>query len=434
MGTGLISGQVYEKKTDELYAADAGVEDVIWRIQTNNLTFDGNHSGPCYLTVNGKNVSVEVYEIDRDPTPCGTNFTYQILSTAVTDDGGGTAAIGSSTTIESYVTMTRPTTVVPFRFDNAITSDTTLFSSMASWVTSYPTPLNGDIVAGGKFTVSGTIYGDVTVPTAGDLTTTKGILGNIIYAPYSPPATPDISPYKTQAMAAENATLTPASNYNNGGTIDDDTRLSGSLTLASNKALTVNGDLYIDGYVTLASGSTLIVNGALYVGGYVNANATSKLSFGGTAYVKGYMTLGKNNISEVSYVIIAEGNITFGALDNGKYDLIDRIYDAGKDSNGVPKGLTADESAYITGPHSIIMSEGGDITTKDQDYVEIGGFLYAPLGQITTYHFFRLIGAMFGHSVIIKDIRQIYAGTIPGGSSDSGDSPGGVTILSWDVQ
>ena len=33
MGTGLITGKVYETRTDELYAADAGVEDAIWKIQ-----------------------------------------------------------------------------------------------------------------------------------------------------------------------------------------------------------------------------------------------------------------------------------------------------------------------------------------------------------------------------------------------------------------
>ncbi len=33
MTTGLASGQVYETKTHELYAADAGVEDAIWEIQ-----------------------------------------------------------------------------------------------------------------------------------------------------------------------------------------------------------------------------------------------------------------------------------------------------------------------------------------------------------------------------------------------------------------
>jgi hypothetical protein len=104
MSTGLVSGQVYEKKTDELYAADAGVEDAMWRIQTNNLTFDANNaSEPWQLAVNNRTVNVIVYREDLDPTPCGEDFRYQILSTAVTDGGGGTAAIDSSTTIDARV-------------------------------------------------------------------------------------------------------------------------------------------------------------------------------------------------------------------------------------------------------------------------------------------------------------------------------------------
>jgi len=34
MGTGLKSGQAYEKRMAELYAADAGVEDALWQIMT----------------------------------------------------------------------------------------------------------------------------------------------------------------------------------------------------------------------------------------------------------------------------------------------------------------------------------------------------------------------------------------------------------------
>jgi len=39
MGSGILAGEVHERRTAELYAADAGVEDAIWRIQSNNLTF-----------------------------------------------------------------------------------------------------------------------------------------------------------------------------------------------------------------------------------------------------------------------------------------------------------------------------------------------------------------------------------------------------------
>ena len=124
MSTGLLAGKVYEKKTDELYAADAGVEDAIWRIQSNNLTFVNNSSEPLYLTVNGKNVTVEVYREDLDPTVCGTEFTYRILSITATDDAGGTAAIDSSTTIDAHLSVSYLD--LSALLDNAIISNDTI--------------------------------------------------------------------------------------------------------------------------------------------------------------------------------------------------------------------------------------------------------------------------------------------------------------------
>jgi hypothetical protein len=38
MGNGLLNGRAYEKKTAELYAADAGIEDALWRIKNVELT------------------------------------------------------------------------------------------------------------------------------------------------------------------------------------------------------------------------------------------------------------------------------------------------------------------------------------------------------------------------------------------------------------
>ena len=103
MSTGLLAGQAYERHTDRLYAADAGVEDAIWKIQTNNLEFGTNNwSEPWHITANGKNVTVQVYREDLDPA-CGEEFMYRILSAAASDDGGGTAAIGTTTTIEAYL-------------------------------------------------------------------------------------------------------------------------------------------------------------------------------------------------------------------------------------------------------------------------------------------------------------------------------------------
>jgi len=123
MSTGLLAGRVYERKMEDYYAADAGVEDAIWRIQDNNLTFVNNCSYPESLIVNDRSVDVVVYREDLDPT-CAENLMYRILSIATTDDGGGTAAIDSSTTIDAHLSVSYLD--LSALLDNAIVSDDTI--------------------------------------------------------------------------------------------------------------------------------------------------------------------------------------------------------------------------------------------------------------------------------------------------------------------
>ena len=102
MGTGLITGEVYEMRTDELYAADAGVEDAIWKIQHPGEAgylpcSPGNPPRVYTITdINGKDVEVTIEYIGEG--------NYRITSTAVTDDGGGTVADITGTQIDAYIT------------------------------------------------------------------------------------------------------------------------------------------------------------------------------------------------------------------------------------------------------------------------------------------------------------------------------------------
>jgi len=105
MGNGLLNGRVYERRTAELYAADAGVEDAVWKIQ--NATEvkppvacgDPTSWNYTITDVNGKSVVVTITYVNNTTNTA----TYLIESTAIADDGGGTAAIDSSTTVEAYV-------------------------------------------------------------------------------------------------------------------------------------------------------------------------------------------------------------------------------------------------------------------------------------------------------------------------------------------
>jgi hypothetical protein len=128
MRTGLTAGGVCEVKMDELYAADAGVEDAVWKIQ-NNVPYLYPYVYPEPLIVNDKSVDIIIFREDLDPTPCGENFMYQILSTATSDDG-------SDTTIEAYLSVSYLD--LSTLLDNAIVSQDTIQIQPGSEV-------NGDV-------------------------------------------------------------------------------------------------------------------------------------------------------------------------------------------------------------------------------------------------------------------------------------------------
>jgi len=63
MSTGLLAGHMYEEKMDALYAADAGVEDALYKIMSNDASLPQNlgESYPYDIAdVNGNSVHVEI--------------------------------------------------------------------------------------------------------------------------------------------------------------------------------------------------------------------------------------------------------------------------------------------------------------------------------------------------------------------------------------
>ena len=105
MGTGIIAGEVYERRTAELYAADAGVEDAMWNIQLDTDKVNGLTQ--CYQSTNYTIPGVNDRSVDVTITlVSNVTFTYRVVSTAITDDGSGTVATVSGTQIEAYITGT----------------------------------------------------------------------------------------------------------------------------------------------------------------------------------------------------------------------------------------------------------------------------------------------------------------------------------------
>jgi len=94
MGNGLNIGSVYEGRTAELYAADAGVEDAVLQIEQGEVVLcPGNPTYNYNISdVNGKSVDVAITSINGVGN---LTLTYRVVSTAAGD--------GIGTEIEAYI-------------------------------------------------------------------------------------------------------------------------------------------------------------------------------------------------------------------------------------------------------------------------------------------------------------------------------------------
>ena len=161
--TGVVAGEVYERKTAELYAADAGVEDAMWKIM--NPDVSGLGHGECGETtwsytypeegdpafeVNGKTVVVTIDYLGEG--------VFRVSSTASRDD--------SDTTVVSYVHGVYEEGTIEYdygAFDGEMIDD-----------------IGGDTVVYGEgdLTVTGNIEDSATVYVEGDLEVGGNIEGS----------------------------------------------------------------------------------------------------------------------------------------------------------------------------------------------------------------------------------------------------------------
>ena len=99
MGTGLIAGEVYEARTAELYAVDAGVEDAVWNIQNKDGYLPCSPGSPArdytLTDINGKNVGITITSVALFQGITNLTGTYLVEST--------TTGNGSGTQIEAYI-------------------------------------------------------------------------------------------------------------------------------------------------------------------------------------------------------------------------------------------------------------------------------------------------------------------------------------------
>lgn len=99
MGTGLLAGEVYEARTAELYAVDAGVEDAVWKIQNSDGYLPCSPGSPArnytLTDINGKNVDITITSVALYQGITNLTGTYRVEAT--------TSGNGSGTQIEAYI-------------------------------------------------------------------------------------------------------------------------------------------------------------------------------------------------------------------------------------------------------------------------------------------------------------------------------------------
>jgi hypothetical protein len=326
MSTGLIAGEFYERSTAEVYAADAGVEDGVWKIQHNA---DGVPQGFCdpslaynISDVNGKSVDVTIEWVNN----LTTSVTYKITSIATTDSN-------SSTTVESYV-------------EKIIGGELDIFSGILA--------SKGDIWLKQDSTVTGDIYigGDITGEFTHD--------GEII------PTEPDSFPTQEQdeefAQMFKEEAMAGGTHY-------------GSLNISSDRDL---GPLYITGNLDITTKDiTVNLMGTIYVEGEIRATKEYTITGSGSMVAVGNIYLSKlagYGTEGDSVIMSLNGNITFK-----KEAVIEALIYAPNGTISFDKGATvtgsvvgADIQADKEGTFTYIQKAGGfDLPGQLPDTVEI---------------------------------------------------------------
>ena len=257
MNTGLKVVQSQELKTRQLYAAEAGVEDALWRIQNNVTGSDSVYECPA-LNINNNSVNANISKISPD--------TYKIVSEAVFN-----ADNSRKTTIESYLEIL----------------DLSVFTEGA--ITS---PGSVDIQPNGN------IEGTVTSPYI-------WIQGNPLKTYITDPVEAPVSGWPSATEAAKIAEY-----YKK----QVDTASPYSAALIDVSQADQRGPLYVynDSVSQFFLTGPGLVEGTIYVAGNLELGGSGNLDIGGnTIFVEGNITSHPQLTLRGTGSIIALGNISF---------------------------------------------------------------------------------------------------------------------------
>jgi len=275
MTTNLNATRQIDRKNLELYAADAGVEQILWNIQYNQYDPQDNPGGfklptdtyqppPLEFTLNERKVNVQ---ISKQANPANT---YKITSIAPYPDNG------HSTTVKCFLNFPPD---LAWLFDSAITSVNDVIISNNAIV-------SGDVTAGGDITLNNNAVIKDGIPNEHDST-----------------------------LESRWPTCDQLKNfYLNQPQMAGATDPGGTPTLSSNPDYpTLMGPWYHADDLTMSgNGGYGKLDGTVYVTGDFTANNNCTINLNGEAiFAEGTITIGENTVIEGPGAIVACGNVDF---------------------------------------------------------------------------------------------------------------------------
>lgn len=292
MGTGYkTTVTVYNEKAKELYAADAGFRDALWKIQNDSswLPVDIGDTSPSQSggLINGETVT---YIVTRLPDSTYNATAYRIES------HGSNVKLNKATTITSDVTVVNFSTYI----QNAVTSPGKI------------TTKKGDVISGNiqaPAVDSGTILATLT---NGDINYNP-VLG---WPSYTSTNNAVARYYLNQVN-----NLTPFAN----STIDISQAsqqgplyASGNYSYTSSSSGTLKGTVYINGDLTIESGTVNLNNQTLFVTGNLNVMPSATVNGPGAIIALGDIYYQPNQTND-GYIYIMSVNGTIEFLPNSNF-------------------------------------------------------------------------------------------------------------------
>jgi hypothetical protein len=368
--------QVYENKTSEQYAADAGVAQAMWYIKYQEAAIPSSFT----LNLNDKNVTVNISPV----TNLDDSITYFIQSTA------GSTAINAQV---AYIAEVPEVPAEPdvYLFGNAVATGMggNITLSGAAIINS-DSGKNGDIFSGNNISLGGSsiIQGDVYAYSNVALTSATKIDGDaaatgtigtsgIVTGTRTPGAPAQTPPAITDAVlntlvqgvydeTYDIGTMTPGgTTYSSGLTIKNVSNVHypqiyvvGNLVLQNvNTNVAFDSQVYVTGSISFAGTQTVTFSGPVYAGGQIYTNAGSGTIIFQSTVTAGSMNLANNFGFTFNNSVRDLGNLTVGNSSTTSFG--NTIYVGGNFSYGGASNLNTSHDMYIKG--NLVLSNSSQI-------------------------------------------------------------------------